>query len=122
MAVQPPYLSLEALRKLEASLGVGLCKQDTRRDDSRPERRRSSWRLMSWRFSRHLGSLRPSPLRSEPGPLRSEPSPLRSEQCVVDWRMRLLLWWPRVRMLTYVGGTLGGLVLLAMVALWWRLS
>ncbi len=36
--------------------------------------------------------------------------------------MRLLLWWPRLRKLTFVGGTIGGLVLLAMGALWWRLS
>ena len=32
------------------------------------------------------------------------------------------LWWPRLRKLVFVGGTLGGLALLAMVALWWRLS
>lgn len=32
------------------------------------------------------------------------------------------LWWPRLRKLVFVGGTLGGLALLTMVALWWRLS
>jgi len=39
-----------------------------------------------------------------------------------DWRMRLMLWWPRVRKLTFIGGSVGGVVLLAMTALWWRLS
>src|ERR1700730_17421363 len=34
MAVQRPYPSLEALRKLEASLNVGLCEQDTPDDRS----------------------------------------------------------------------------------------
>jgi hypothetical protein len=94
MAVRAPYPSIEALRKLEASLGVGLCKQAPASDDARAERRDSSWRVLSW----------------------------RSERCALDWRMRLMLWWPRVRMLTFIGGTLGGLVLLGMVALWWRLS
>ena len=39
-----------------------------------------------------------------------------------DWRMRLMLWWPRLRKLTLVAGTLGGVTLLALGALWWRLS
>ncbi|MEA2945982.1 MAG: hypothetical protein QOI40_1312, partial [Alphaproteobacteria bacterium] len=73
---------------------MGLCKQAPASDDARAERRDSSWRVLSW----------------------------RSERCALDWRMRLMLWWPRVRMLTFIGGTLGGLVLLGMVALWWRLS
>lgn len=36
--------------------------------------------------------------------------------------MRLALWWPRLRKLTLVGATLGGVVLAAFSALWWRLS
>jgi hypothetical protein len=40
----------------------------------------------------------------------------------VDWRMWLLLWRPRLRKLTLIGGTLGVVVLTAMIALWWRLS
>jgi hypothetical protein len=36
--------------------------------------------------------------------------------------MLLLLWWPRLRKLVFVGGTLGGAALLTMLALWWRLS
>ena len=39
-----------------------------------------------------------------------------------DWRMWFILWWPRLRKFTLVGGTLGGVALLAIVALWWRLS
>ena len=39
-----------------------------------------------------------------------------------DWHMWFILWWPRLRKFTLVGGTLGGVALLAMVALWWRLS
>src|SRR5262249_43739967 len=37
-------------------------------------------------------------------------------------RLRLRAWYPRLRKLAVVGGTLGGLVFLALVALWWRLS
>src|SRR5262249_20634143 len=37
-------------------------------------------------------------------------------------RMRLRAWYPRLRKLAVVGGTLGGLVFLALFALWWRLS
>ena len=36
--------------------------------------------------------------------------------------VRLRRWWPRLRAVVVVGGALGGLVLLALVALWWRLS
>src|SRR5437588_6027339 len=37
-------------------------------------------------------------------------------------RMLLRAWSPRLRKFALVSGTLGGLVMLAMVALWWRLS
>jgi len=36
--------------------------------------------------------------------------------------MRLRAWYPRLRKLAVVSGTLGGLVFLALFALWWRLS
>jgi len=39
-----------------------------------------------------------------------------------DWRMRLFLWGPRVRKVAVVGGAIGGVGLVAMLALWWRLS
>src|SRR5262245_8254324 len=37
-------------------------------------------------------------------------------------RIRLMYWWFRLRKLAYVGGALAGVVLLAMMALWWRLA
>src|SRR5499426_398940 len=37
-------------------------------------------------------------------------------------RLRLRAWYPRLRKLAVVGGTLGVVVFLALVALWWRLS
>src|SRR5262249_48988010 len=37
-------------------------------------------------------------------------------------RLRLRAWYPRLRKLAVVGGTLGGLVFLVLFALWWRLS
>jgi hypothetical protein len=39
-----------------------------------------------------------------------------------DWRMRPFLWGPRLRKFVLVSGALGGVVLVAMSALWWRLS
>jgi len=36
--------------------------------------------------------------------------------------MGLRLWGPRVRKFVVIGGSLCGLVLVAMIALWWRLS
>src|SRR5262249_10585007 len=38
------------------------------------------------------------------------------------WRVHLLHWWLRLRRVTYVGGAVAGVVLLAMVTLWWRLG
>jgi hypothetical protein len=91
MAVQQSHSSLEALRKLEASLHLHLCERDapTSADDEVQAAPRA--RLIS---------------------------PI-ARLCAFDWRMRR---WPRLRKLVLGGATLGGLVLLAMVALWWRLS
>jgi hypothetical protein len=38
------------------------------------------------------------------------------------WGLRSRAWYPRLRKLAVVGGTLGGVFLLALFALWWRLS
>jgi hypothetical protein len=42
--------------------------------------------------------------------------------CPLSRLMGLRLWGPRLRKFVLVGGSLCGLVLVAMVALWWRLS
>ena len=48
-------------------------------------------------------------------------SPLSATICD-EGRTRLRAWCPRLRQFAIVGGTVGGLVMLALVALWWRLS
>jgi len=92
MAVGQPYPSLEALLKLEASLTGKLCEQEAWTQDDDELRRASSLPLIS------------------------------ATSCRGDVRMRLRSWGPRLRKFAFVGGTLGCLVLLALVALWWRLS
>jgi Protein of unknown function len=52
---------------------------------------------------------------------RASPSPLSAAICG-EGRTRLRAWCPRLRQFAIVGGTVGGLVMLALVALWWRLS
>src|SRR6476646_469987 len=42
--------------------------------------------------------------------------------CPLSRLMGLRLWGPRVRKFVVIGGSLCGLVLVAMIALWWRLS
>src|SRR5262249_50613342 len=55
-------------------------------------------------------------------------SRISSASCLGKGRMRLgtwgprCAWYPRLRKLAIVGGTLGVFFLLALVALWWRLS
>src|SRR5262249_20893766 len=51
----------------------------------------------------------------------ASPSRLSSALCG-EGRTRLRAWCPRLRQFAIVGGTVGGLVMLALVALWWRLS
>jgi hypothetical protein len=112
MARQQPYPSLEALRKLEASLNTHHCGHDARNHDA--------WTADD-AVPYHHGA--PQPSSSAPQSLASKLWPSRgSSHRSCDWQTRLVLWWPRLRKLTFVGGTLGGVVLLAMVALWWRLS
>jgi hypothetical protein len=38
------------------------------------------------------------------------------------WRVYLLHWWLRLRKMTYVAGAFAGLMLMAMLTLWWRLA
>ena len=52
---------------------------------------------------------------------RASSSPLSSAICG-EGRTRLRAWCPRLRQFAVVSGALGGLVMLALVALWWRLS
>jgi len=90
MAPGQLHLSLEALRKLEASLKQHLCEQH------------------------------PPGEGGDEG-ARASPSPLSAAICG-ESRTRLRAWCPRLRQFAIVGGTVGGLVMLALVALWWRLS
>src|SRR6476469_1436965 len=48
--------------------------------------------------------------------------PATRATCPLSRLMGLRLWGPRVRKFVIIGGSLCGLVLVAMVALWWRLS
>jgi hypothetical protein len=107
MARQQPYPSLEALRKLEASFDAHLCNRDACTADDVAQHHQDA----------------PLPSSSAPKSLASKLWPARrSSLGSCDWQTRLVLWWPRLRKLTFVGGTLGGVGMLAMGALWWRLS
>jgi hypothetical protein len=90
MAAGQPYPSLEALRKLEASLNEQLREHGAWTQDGDESRR-------AW---------------------------LSRLSCGIsgEARMRLRAWCPRLRKFVFVGGTLGALGMLALVALWWRLS
>src|SRR5215475_11272456 len=98
MAAGQSYPSLEALLKLEASLKNQLCGQEASPQDGEVARVCAS-------------------------------SPISSTSCLGKgrmrprtWGLRSRAWYPRLRKLAVVGGTLGGVVLLALFALWWRLS
>src|SRR2546421_3933885 len=56
--------------------------------------------------------------QSEGATARAPASLLATARC----EGRLRAWCPRLRQFAIVGGTLGGLFMLALVALWWRLS
>jgi hypothetical protein len=99
MARQLPFPNLETLRKLEASL----C------EESRPHQECAS----------QLGD--PDDMSSQRSILSSQflrPAWLRS----LHSRLQLFPCWPRLRKVALLSGALGAVVLLAMVALWWRLS
>ena len=56
--------------------------------------------------------------QSEDATARTPTSLLTAARC----ESRLRAWCPRLRQFAIAGGTLGGLFMLAMLALWWRLS
>jgi hypothetical protein len=90
MALVQAYSSLEALRKLEASLKEHFCPQN-------------------------------APAQADTDTARASPSLLSRPACS-KIRMLLHAWCPRLRKFALVSGTLGGAVMLALLALWWRLS
>ena len=98
MAAGQSYPSLEALLKLEASLKNQLCGHEASPQDGEVAR---------------VCASSPNSSTSCLGKGRMRPR---------TWGPRLRAWYPRLRKLAVVGGTLGGVVLLALVALWWRLS
>jgi hypothetical protein len=61
------------------------------------------------------------PLQADTDTARTSPSPLSRPVCG-KIRMLLRAWCPRLRKFALVSGTLGGAVMLALFALWWRLS
>src|SRR5262245_47127182 len=111
MARQQPYPSLEALQRLEASLKVHLCPHDahTTADDG------------SLDHEDHYQEDHQDAVSPNAASPKSRSARIASRHSC-DWRMKLMLWWPRVRKLVFVGGSVGGVVMLAMVSLWWRLS
>src|SRR5262245_45745395 len=90
MARGQAYPSLEALRKLEASLKEHFCPQN-------------------------------APAQAATDTARASPCALSHPTC---GKIRMLLdtWCPRLRKFALISGTLGGAVMLALFALWWRLS
>jgi Protein of unknown function len=92
MALHQSCASLEALRKLEARLKADLCAHDAHGQDDDE--------------AYHAA------------PPRAAVSGARA--CFA--RLMRLAWSPRLRKFAAVGGGLGAVVLLAMAALWWRLS
>src|SRR5262245_52976483 len=94
MAGQKPYPSLEALRKLEASLNDHLCDQHgwaDAHDDAQVH------------DDAYVEPVPPPVAKSRRWFARRDP---------LDRRMRIMLLWPRMRKLVLVGGTLGGLALI----------
>jgi hypothetical protein len=94
MARQHPYPTLETLRKLEASLY----------EDPRPHHEWMTQLDAAGAMSSQRSILQPSWLHC------------------LRVRTQLFSWCPRLRKVALFGGALGALVLVAMVALWWRLS
>jgi hypothetical protein len=144
MAEQHAYPSLEALRKLEKSLNVDLSREQdplpravTGPRAPAPQRHpanNSPRRNSPAESSRNISSNKTSPNKTssnKTSPNKASPNKLSPNNTsrfsmprlwTHDSHMRLLSWWPRLRKLVFVGGTLGAAALLTMVALWWRLS
>src|SRR6266568_817727 len=96
MADQHTNPSIAALRKLEKCLHLDQLERDARSRGDQREHARPHDR------ERDVSSV-----------LRLGPT---------YWRVQLWEWWLRLRKMTYVAGALAGLVLIAMLALWWRLG
>jgi hypothetical protein len=92
MAAQPSYPTLETLQKLEACL----C------DEVR----------------RHVPRRRPQFDEAQTASSFLDTSALGTSAS----RRRIGLWWPRLRKFALIGGALKAFTLIAMAALWWRLS
>src|SRR5262249_21577226 len=125
MARRQPYPSIEALRKLEQSLHMharapDACAQSSEPQTAKPQRASPAPAARRAGLSAGAGAWRWRSLRWQSWQLlhRRAWQFLQSR----EWGLRLLLWWPRLRKLTIVGGALGGIALLAVVALWVRLS
>jgi uncharacterized protein DUF3971 len=115
MARQQPYPSLEALRRLEVSLNAHLCPHDARTSIDASLDHADQYQD-DYDQQDHQDAVAPSAALPKSRAARIA----SGHSC--DWRTKLMLWWPRVRKLTFVGGSVGGIVMLAMVSLWWRLS
>jgi hypothetical protein len=130
MADQRAYPSLEALRKLEKSLNVHLRDQDASprsvtgaRATPEGEAARRPRVSPQQRLAKNPSAKNPSTKNPSAKNSRSKNSRISISQLYrPEWLMPLLLLWPRVRKLVFVGGALGTVALLTMVALWWRLS
>jgi len=96
MADQHTNPSIAALRKLEKCLHLDQLERDARSRGDQREHARPHDRE-----------------RDVTAVLRLSPT---------YWRVQLSEWWLRLRKMTYVAGALAGLVLIAMLALWWRLG
>src|SRR5262249_47803357 len=62
-----------------------------------------------------------APTEADHASRRAAPSPLTSTRCV-EGRMRLRAGCPRLRRFAMIGGALGGVVMLVLLAFLWRLS
>src|SRR5262245_49277687 len=102
MADRQPYPSVEALRKLEESL-----KAHARAQDARPQKP-------------ELQTPKPQPAPTSNSPRPPRPTAPASDRrghlmsaramllrwripVTPEWRLRLVMWWPRLRKLTVVG-------------------
>jgi len=115
MAGRQPYPNLEALRKLEASLHVDMREPDASTPDAYASNASAS---NSWESNADTSGAWTPDGHDRASSLRLTLSRFR----VGDWRAWLDPSRPGLRKFAFVVGGLGGVAVLAMVALWWRLS
>ncbi len=115
MAGRQPYPNLEALRKLEASLHVDMREPDASTPDAYASNTSAS---NSWESNADTSGAWTPDEHDRASSLRLTLSRFR----VGDWRAWLDPSRPGLRKFAFVVGGLGGVAVLAMVALWWRLS